>query len=227
MNKLFKELKGNMLGDVLTDEYSLGMYATDASIYQITPKVIVIPKGADDVSNAMAFAFKNNMTILPRGAGTSLAGQTVGDSLVLDFSKYMNQILEINAEEKWVHVQPGMARDDLNAVLAAYNLHFAPDPATSSRANVGGMVGNNSSGTKSVLFGKTVDHVLEANVLLADGTPLHLKNHDLESYSKTASQNTNLEATLLANCLELHLIQKFFIKWHSYCCMEYSSCTTL
>ena len=96
--------------------------------------------------------------------------------MVIDFSKYMNKILEFNEQERWVRVQPGLVRDELNEEMAKYNLHFAPDPATSSRANVGGMVGNNSSGTKSILYGKTVDHILEAKVLLADGTELLLKN---------------------------------------------------
>jgi len=156
------------------DEYTLGMYATDASIYQIKPKAVVLPKNEQDVKTAVQIARDNGITILPRGAGTSLAGQTVGSSLILDFSKYMNKILEINAKEKWVRVQPGMVCDDLNAELAEYGLHFAPDPATSSRANVGGMVGNNSSGTKSIIYGKTVDHVLEMKTLLADGTVLNL-----------------------------------------------------
>jgi FAD/FMN-containing dehydrogenase/Fe-S oxidoreductase len=190
MESLFITLKNSIHGDILTDEYSLGMYATDASIYQIKPLAIVIPKNIEDVKTVLKTAYDNDITILPRGAGTSLAGQTVGKSIILDFSKYMNAILEINEAEKWVRVQPGLARDDLNAVLEPFGLHFAPDPATSSRANVGGMVGNNSSGTKSVLFGKTVDHVLEADVLLADGTPLHLENLSPNQYSeKTKLQN--------------------------------------
>jgi len=188
MKSLFEELKNSVEGDVLVDEYSLGMYATDASIYQIKPIAIVLPKDAKDVKAAISIAFNNDITILPRGAGTSLAGQTVGESIILDFSKYMNSILEINETEKWVRVQPGMIRDDLNAVLEPLGLHFAPDPATSSRANVGGMVGNNSSGTKSVLFGKTVDHVLEANVVLAEGTELYLKNCSPEEYQQKAAQ---------------------------------------
>jgi FAD/FMN-containing dehydrogenase/Fe-S oxidoreductase len=108
--------------------------------------------------------------------------------MILDFSKYMNAILEINETEKWVRVQPGMVRDNLNEMLKTYGLHFAPDPATGSRANVGGMVGNNSSGTKSILYGKTVDHVLEASVLLADGTELHLKDCPPEAYSAKTAQ---------------------------------------
>ncbi|WP_299530156.1 FAD-binding and (Fe-S)-binding domain-containing protein [Ulvibacterium sp.] len=189
MKAIFNRLDKSLKGEVLTDEYSLGMYATDASIYQIKPFAVVLPKDAEDVKNAISVAQKNKISILPRGAGTSLAGQTVGKSMILDFSKYMNDLLEINVTEKWARVQPGMVRDNLNAELKPYGLHFAPDPATGSRANVGGMVGNNSSGTKSILYGKTVDHILEAKVILADGTSLGLKNCSSEEYRKRASQN--------------------------------------
>jgi FAD/FMN-containing dehydrogenase/Fe-S oxidoreductase len=188
MKAIFDSLNKSIKGEVLVDDYSLGMYATDASIYQIKPIAVVLPRDAEDVKNAVAIAQKNKISILPRGAGTSLAGQTVGESMILDFSKYMNELLEINESEKWVRVQPGMVRDNLNAELKPYGLHFAPDPATGSRANVGGMVGNNSSGTKSILYGKTVDHVLEATILLADGTTLHLKNRSSEEYRKKAAQ---------------------------------------
>ena len=189
MKNLFTDLDKRIEGDILLDDYSLGMYATDASIYQIKPIAIVLPKTNDDVRLAIKLASENGISILPRGAGTSLAGQTVGESMILDFSKYMNSIIEINEAEQWVRVQPGMARDDLNDVLKQYGLHFAPDPATSSRANVGGMVGNNSSGTKSILYGKTVDHVLEMSILLADGTDMFLKNYSEEDYQTKANQS--------------------------------------
>ena len=195
MEEFYNRLKKGVKGDVLVDDYTLGMYATDASIYQIRPIAVVLPKDDEDVREAIAAAYSNKITILPRGAGTSLAGQTVGKSMILDFSKYMNTILEINEAEKWVRVQPGMARDDLNAALKRYGLHFAPDPATSSRANVGGMVGNNSSGTKSILYGKTVDHVLEASVVLADGTEMYLANCSSEEYNEKALQ-TNREGKI-------------------------------
>ena len=182
------QLRDRVSGEVLDDPYSLGMYATDASVYRITPEVIVLPKSEEDVQVALGLAQQHKVTVLPRGGGTSLAGQTVGKSMVLDFSKYLNQIIEINAEEKWAWVQPGIARDDLNAILKAHNLHFAPDPATSSRANIGGMIGNNSSGTKSILYGKTVDHVLELEVLLADGTELHLKPLSEKEFQIKAQQ---------------------------------------
>lgn len=176
-------LRESLTCEVLDDAYSLGMYSTDASIYQVMPVAVVIPRDEADVKKAVELANQHSVCILPRGGGTSLAGQSVGRAMILDFSKHLNNVLEINAEERWVRVQPGKIRDELNSELKKYNLHFAPDPATSSRANVGGMVGNNSSGMKSILYGKTVDHVLEARVLLADGTELVLGELSQDRYS--------------------------------------------
>jgi FAD/FMN-containing dehydrogenase/Fe-S oxidoreductase len=187
---LLQDLRLHIKGDILSDDASLGLYATDASVYQILPVAIVLPRDEEDVLNAIRIAGDHRVTLLPRGGGTSLAGQTVGRSLILDFSKYMNQLLEVNEEEQWARVQPGLVRDELNAQLQPLGLHFAPDPATSSRANVGGMIGNNSSGTKSILYGKTVDHVLELKVALADGTLLHLKEQDAKGYDEIAGQDT-------------------------------------
>ena len=164
-----------MRGEVLTDDVSLGLYATDASNYQILPVVVVLPRDADDVKSAVEIAVRHRLPILPRGGGTSLAGQTVAAAMVLDLSKYMNRILELDIEARTVRVEPGLVRDELNAAVAEHGLHFAPDPATANRANVGGMIGNNSSGTKSILFGKTIDHVEELTALLADGTTLELR----------------------------------------------------
>ena len=190
-DRLFiSDLKLNVRGEVLSDRTSLGLYATDASVYQIEPVVIVLPKDTDDVQAAIKIAGDHNVTILPRGGGTSLAGQTVGKSMILDFSKYMNHVLELNIEEKWVRVQPGLVRDELNTELKEHRLHFAPDPATSSRANVGGMIGNNSSGTKSILYGKTVDHILELDIILADGTNLHLENLTKEAVDSKANSDS-------------------------------------
>jgi FAD/FMN-containing dehydrogenase/Fe-S oxidoreductase len=188
-NAFHQALRKHLSGEVLTDEYSLGLYSTDASVYQIRPLAVVCPRNEEEVKQAVRLAREHAVSILPRGGGTSLAGQTVGKSLVLDFSRHLNRVLELNVREQWVRVQPGMVRDELNAYLQAFGLHFAPDPATSSRANVGGMVGNNSSGTKSILYGKTVDHVLEAKVLLADGTELHLKEHAPAAYAAIATQS--------------------------------------
>lgn len=188
------ELRQAMRGDVLTDELSLGLYATDASNYQILPVVVVLPRDARDVEKAVAIAARHRLPILPRGGGTSLAGQTVGAAMVLDFSKYMNRILELDLEARTVRVEPGLVRDELNAAVAEHGLHFAPDPATANRANVGGMIGNNSSGTKSILFGKTIDHVEELTVLLADGTTMDLKQlSSAEISARTADSGREAE----------------------------------
>ena len=166
------ELRKTVRGDVSFDEFTCGAYATDASIYQIKPVAVILPHDESDVINTVKIAAENNINILPRGGGTSLGGQAVGPSIIIDFSKYMNEIIELNVEERWVRVQPGIVLDELNAELAKHCLHFAPDPATSSRATIGGMIGNNSSGTKSIYYGITKDHVLETRVLLSDGSLL-------------------------------------------------------
>ncbi len=169
-----KDLRRRVRGDVLFDAVSRGIYATDASNYQIPPVAVVVPRDEADVVAAVAVAAEHGVPILPRGGGTSLAGQTVAAAMVLDFSKHLNAVLELDVPGRRVRVQPGLVRDELNVQLAEHGLHFAPDPATANRANVGGMIGNNSSGTKSILFGKTIDHVEALKVLLADGEVIEL-----------------------------------------------------
>ena len=190
LKDLERQLRQRVKGDVLFDDVSLGIYATDASIYQITPTALVLPRDREDVRAAVEIAAAHGVSILPRGGGTSLGGQAAGPSLILDFSKYMNQVLELDVEGRWVRVQPGIVLDELNAQLAENGLHFAPDPATSSRATIGGMIGNNSSGTKSIIYGLTRDHVLETELLLADGTTLELAELAPEEYEQR-SQGTN------------------------------------
>lgn len=183
------DLRAAANGEVLTDAVSLGLYATDASLYQIRPLAVFVPSDQADVIKAVEIARDHKIALIPRGGGTGLAGQTIGQGLIIDFSKHVNRILELNADERWVRVEPGIVRDNLNHHLAEHRLHFAPDPATSSRANIGGMLGNNSSGTKSILYGKTVDHVLELKVLLSDGTILDLKPRSKDEYEAISKQN--------------------------------------
>ena len=152
------------------DQVSRTLYATDASIYEIEPLGVVLPRTAEDVAHTVRTALECDLSVLPRGAGTSLAGQTVGPGLQVDFSRYMNQILEIDVEGCWARVQPGVVLDELNAVLATHGLQFGPDVSTGSRANLGGMIGNNSCGAHSILHGKTIDHVLDVTVVLSDGS---------------------------------------------------------
>jgi FAD/FMN-containing dehydrogenase/Fe-S oxidoreductase len=171
------------------DAKARALYATDASPYRIAPVGVVVPLDEDDVRAAVRVAAKHGAPILPRGGGTSLAGQTVGEALVIDMSKHLTAVLDVNPEERWVRVQPGVVRDQLNRVLAPHGLQFTPDVATTDRANVGGMVANNSSGTHSIKYGKTVDQVIAMRVLLADGTELELGPlNRAELAAKTADQ---------------------------------------
>lgn len=185
-----QELRNSIKGEVFFDEVTLGLYSTDASIYQIKPVAVVVSRDEADVVMAVKTAARHNVNILPRGGGTSLNGQCVSSAMVLDFHKYMNKILELNVEERWVRVQPGIVLDELNAVLAKDGLLFAPDPATSSRATIGGMMGNNSSGTKSIVYGITKDHALECKVLLSDGTILELNDLSTEEYDRRSQRGS-------------------------------------
>lgn len=170
-----KELQKEIEGEVRFDAYTRVLYSTDASIYQIEPIGVVIPRHRQDVVAAVRLAAKHGLPILPRGGGTSLSGQTVGRAIHLDFSKYMNGVLEFNAEERWVRLQPGLVQDVLNAYLRPKGFLLGPDTASSSRATLGGMMGNNSAGARSVLYGKTIDHVLEMKVVLSDGEEAHFE----------------------------------------------------
>ncbi len=166
------ELRSQVEGDVRFDDMTRGLYSTDASIYQITPLGVVCPKSAADVQAVLRIATDRGVPVLPRGGGTSLSGQSVGAALVLDFSRFMNRLIELDPERRLVRVEPGVVLDQLNTALKPHGLQFGPDVATSSRANIGGMLGNNSAGSRSVRQGKMVDHVRELRVLLADGLEL-------------------------------------------------------
>ena len=181
---LAQELSRRVAGEVRFDPFSRVLYSTDASIYQMEPVGVVIPRSVEDVLAVVEVARDSGVPVLPRAGGTSLAGQTVNHAIVIDFSKNLNQVLEINPGEQWACVQPGIVLDQLNRELAAHNLQYAPDPTTSNRACIGGGIGNNSCGAHSVIYGKTLDHVQEAHVVLADATQAHfrpLTNQELEA----------------------------------------------
>ncbi len=162
-------------GEVRFDRLSRALYSTDASVYQIEPLGVVVPRSAEAVIRAVDIAARHGVPITPRGGGTSQAGQSIGAGLVLDASKHLNRILEINPDQRWARVEPGVVLDELNAALRPHQLRFAPDVSSASRATVGGMMANNSSGARSVLYGKTIDHVLEQRVVLADGSLAHFR----------------------------------------------------
>ncbi len=164
------ELREEIRGEVRFDAWSKILYSTDASIYQIEPIGVVAPRDRDDVAAAVRLAARYGVPILPRGGGTSLSGQTVGHAIHIDFSKYMHRVLEVNTDEQWVRVEPGVVQDQLNAHLRRYGFGFGPDTSSSNRATLGGMIGNNSAGSHSVLYGKTIDHTVALDVVLSDGS---------------------------------------------------------
>ncbi|MPR34584.1 FAD-binding and (Fe-S)-binding domain-containing protein [Salmonirosea aquatica] len=157
-------------GDLFRDSTLRTLYATDASAYREMPLAVAIPRTPDDLVRLIRFAREAGVSLIPRTAGTSLAGQVVGSGLVVDVSKHFNKILEINPEERWVRVQPGVVRDELNMALKPYGLYFGPETSTANRAMIGGMVGNNSCGSNSVVYGSTREHLLEVKALLSDGS---------------------------------------------------------
>src|SRR5262249_30180745 len=152
------------------DTYSRLLYSTDASMYQMEPIGVVIPRHAEDVRAVIEIANRHEAPLLPRGGGTSLTGQTVNRALVLDFSAHMAGVLEGNQEELWARVHPGLVQDELNHHVRPQGLLFGPDTSTSNRATIGGMLGNNSGGSHSIAYGLTIDHAIELTAVLADGT---------------------------------------------------------
>jgi FAD/FMN-containing dehydrogenase/Fe-S oxidoreductase len=172
---LESELRRQIDGEVRFDTISRALYSTDASVYLIQPLGVVIPKHRQDILRTIEIAKRFGSPITMRGGGTSQAGQAIGEGILVDISKYYNRLLEVNAEERWARVEPGIVLDELNAQLAPLGLRFAPDISTASRATLGGMMANNSCGARSVLYGKTIDHVLEQVVALSDGSVAHFR----------------------------------------------------
>ena len=170
MDGLMQDLQKRIVGEVRFDAASRMQYSTDASIYQIEPLGVVIPRRPEDVIATVEVACQHGVPVLPRGGGTGLAGQTIGRAIIIDMSNYMHRVLECNTEEQWAWVQPGLVQDEFNAALRPHGFLFGPDTSTSNRATIGGMIGNNSAGARSILYGKTIDHVLEVEAVLSDGS---------------------------------------------------------
>jgi FAD/FMN-containing dehydrogenase/Fe-S oxidoreductase len=190
---LQRELESNLEGEVRFDAVSRALYSTDASVYQIEPLGVAVVKSRDDLVRAVRICRSLRCPVTMRGGGTSQAGQAIGAGLVLDTSKYYNRILELNVEDRWVRVLPGIVLDELNVILRQHSLRFAPDISTASRATIGGMIANNSSGARSVLYGKTIDHVLELEAVLSDGSIATLRPLTADEL-ESASAGGTLEA---------------------------------
>ena len=203
-NKL-QNLASSLEGELHFDSLMRALYATDASVYRELPLAVALPKNAADIKKLIVFAQENNTSLIPRAAGTSLAGQCVGNGMVVDVSKYMNAILEINEAGKWVRVQPGVIRDELNYYLKPYGLFFGPDTSTANRCMIGGMVGNNSCGTTSIKYGTTRDHVLELKTILSDGSEVrfnYLKENGFQQKLKGEKLENKIYRQLFDSLLQ-------------------------
>ncbi|WZL88968.1 FAD-linked oxidase C-terminal domain-containing protein [Salinimicrobium sp. 3283s] len=184
MNQKLKKLDQDLQGELFYDALWRRIFATDASVYRTIPLAVAYPKNLEDIKQLISFANKNNTSLIPRTAGTSLAGQCVGEGIVVDVSKYFTSILELDTDKKTVKVQPGVIRDDLNRYLQAHKLFFGPNTSTSNRCMIGGMVGNNSSGTTSIKYGTTREKVVEMKVLLSDGSEAVFSEISSEEFRK-------------------------------------------
>ncbi len=202
MNKYqLKDLAESLEGGLLTDELSRALYATDASVYRKLPLAVAYPKNTSDIKTLVAFASENKIGLIPRTAGTSLAGQCVGDGIVVDVSREFTEIIAFDEKKKQVTVQPGVVRDELNQYLKPFGLFFGPNTSTSNRCMIGGMVGNNSSGTTSIQYGVTRDKIVSMRCVLSDGSEAFFGAVSKVGFEKKRSEPT-LEGKIYATLFE-------------------------
>jgi FAD/FMN-containing dehydrogenase/Fe-S oxidoreductase len=204
-SKLYKalaQLEINFKGDIHIDDATRLIYATDASAYREKPLAVALPRDAADIKLLIQSAKANGFSLIPRAAGTSLAGQVVGNGVIVDISRYMTQIIELNANERWVRVQPGVILSELNQYLEPHGLFFGPETSTANRCMMGGMLGNNACGAHSLVYGSTRDHTLEIKALLSDGSEAIFGELDNESFQQKCAQN-NLEGEVYKTLNEI------------------------
>lgn len=198
------QLKSQLEGDLFADNVQRVLYSTDASQYKELPLAVTRPKTTDDIKKIIAFARENGTSIIPRGAGTSLAGQVVGSGIIVDVSKYMNKILEFNKDEKYVIVEPGVILAELNLFLAQHGLQFGPETSTANRCVMGGMLGNNSCGLHSLAYGSVREHILEVDAILSDGSEMTFKPLTKQEFQQKLNGNPNpLEKAIFQNIYEI------------------------
>src|SRR5690625_3242576 len=190
MKDRLQDFKEKFLGEFHFDSLHKTIYATDASVYRKIPLAVAYPRDEQALKQLLGFAKQNGVTLIPRAAGTSLAGQCVGDGIVVDVSKHCTRILSFDSDSRAVTVQPGVIRDELNAFLKPHRLFFSPDTSTANRSMIGGMVGNNSSGTTSIRYGVTRDKVISLKTILPDGSETVFKACTREEFLEKAGQNS-------------------------------------
>lgn len=199
----YSTIQDNFQGDFHRDMTTRLLYSTDASAYKVLPLAVAYPKNENDLELLIRFATDEKLSLIPRAAGTSLAGQVVGNGIVVDISKYFTSILELNEEEKWVRVQPGVILDELNFFLKKYDLFFGPETSTSSRCMMGGMLGNNSCGSHSLIYGSTRDHTLEVKCILSDGSKAIFKNLTKDEFLEKCKTKNGLEPILYQQIFDI------------------------
>ncbi len=193
----FPELKNQLDGDVFTDNVQRVLYATDASSYREMPVAVTRPKNKEDIRKIIQFAGKYGTSVIPRAGGTSLAGQVVGPGIIADVSRYMNKIQEFNPEERWIWVEPGVIPAVLNKWLSSYGLQFGPETSTANRCCIGGMLGNNSCGLHSIIYGSVREHVLEVEAILSDGSEVTFKSLTKNEFENKCNGNEDLLETII------------------------------
>jgi FAD/FMN-containing dehydrogenase/Fe-S oxidoreductase len=193
---ILQNLSAQLEGEFFYDERMRILYATDASVYKEYPLAVAYPRNKEDIARLIRFAHQYNTSLIPRAGGTSLGGQVVGNGIVVDVSKHMHQLLEVNKEQRFAIVQPGLVRDELNRRLKPAGLFFAPETSTANRAAIGGMVGNNSCGVNSIVYGSTRDHVLSVTGFLSDGTEATFSEISIEEFEKKAAGEHTLESSV-------------------------------
>ena len=191
-------LRDNLDGDLKYDIITRTIYSTDASVYKEMPVAVAWPAGVSDIKKILLFAAREKTGVTIRAAGTSLAGQVVSSGIIVDISRYMNNILEINSEERWVRVEPGVVLDELNMKLKEHGLFFGPETSTSNRCNMGGMVGNNACGAHSIVYGSTRDHTIELKTILSDGSEATFGPVDRNTFNNKCNLD-NLEGEIYRN----------------------------
>ncbi|MCX6226824.1 MAG: FAD-binding oxidoreductase, partial [Bacteroidia bacterium] len=180
LGRLAQTLEGDLFWDTITRT----IYATDASIYREIPAAVAYPKNSGDIIQLVRFAKENHLSLIPRTAGTSLAGQVVGPGIVVDVSRYMNRVIEVNAAEHFAWVEPGVILDELNRQLLGQKLLFGPETSTANRCMIGGMLGNNACGLHSLVYGSTRDHTLAVQAVLSDGSVAEFSAVNRESFEQ-------------------------------------------
>jgi FAD/FMN-containing dehydrogenase len=195
MQEKLKEFAKIFDGDFYFDTTMRTLYATDASAYREMPLAVAIPYNNGAIKQLIQFAHENNTALIPRTAGTSLAGQVVGIGIIVDVSKHFTNIIEVNEKEHWVRLQPGVIRDELNLHLKPFGLFFGPETSTANRAMIGGMVGNNSCGSNSVVYRSTREHLLEVKTILSDGSEVCFNTISIDDFHNKCEGN-NLESNI-------------------------------